>query len=159
MSELATNVVRYGASPLRLRLIDGPTLTCEVSDSSLLAPHLRHAHTTDEGGRGLFICAELAHRWGARFTNQGKTIWTEQKMPSPAAAPRVLFRNVPAGRGDRSAAGGDCRRADLAVSCILRAGADGPGPADTGGVGCGSSRPVAGLTPAQCGSTHPCRMA
>ncbi|MFG2591390.1 SpoIIE family protein phosphatase [Streptomyces sp. NPDC048438] len=86
VSELATNAIRYGTPPLRLRLIDGPTLTCEVSDSSLVAPHLRHARTTDEGGRGLFICAELAHRWGARFTNEGKTIWTEQEMPQAAAA-------------------------------------------------------------------------
>ncbi|MDQ0797568.1 SpoIIE family protein phosphatase [Streptomyces sp. B1I3] len=86
VSELATNAIRYGTPPLRLRLIDGPTLTCEVSDASLVAPHLRHARTTDEGGRGLFICAELAHRWGARFTNEGKTIWTEQEMPQATSA-------------------------------------------------------------------------
>lgn len=86
VSELATNAILYGAPPLRLRLIDGPALTCEVSDSSLVAPHLRHAQSTDEGGRGLFICAELAHRWGARFTNEGKTIWTEQEMPPSAPA-------------------------------------------------------------------------
>ncbi|MFE6039054.1 SpoIIE family protein phosphatase [Streptomyces sp. NPDC056452] len=88
VSELATNAIRYGKPPLELRLINGPTLTCEVRDSSLVAPHLRHAQTTDEGGRGLFICAELAHRWGARFTSEGKTIWTEQEMPtSTASAP------------------------------------------------------------------------
>ncbi|MFD4691081.1 SpoIIE family protein phosphatase [Streptomyces sp. NPDC058463] len=81
VSELATNAIRYGKPPLELRLINGPTLTCEVRDSSLVAPHLRHAQTTDEGGRGLFICAELAHRWGVRFTSEGKTIWTEQEMP------------------------------------------------------------------------------
>ncbi|MFD9502869.1 SpoIIE family protein phosphatase [Streptomyces sp. NPDC060035] len=82
VSELATNAIRYGKPPLELRLISGPTLmTCEVSDSSLVAPHLRHAQATDEGGRGLFICAELAHRWGVRFTNRGKTIWTEQELP------------------------------------------------------------------------------
>ncbi|WP_406390157.1 SpoIIE family protein phosphatase [Streptomyces sp. NBC_00887] len=86
VSELATNAIRYGRPPLELRLINGPTLTCEVSDSSLVAPHLRHAQATDEGGRGLFICAELAQRWGARFTSEGKTIWTEQEMP-PSAPP------------------------------------------------------------------------
>ncbi|MET7367819.1 SpoIIE family protein phosphatase [Streptomyces sp. NPDC005566] len=81
VSELVTNAIHYGRPPLELRLINGPTLTCEVSDSSLVAPHLRHAQTTDEGGRGLFICAELSHRWGVRFTDQGKTLWTEQEMP------------------------------------------------------------------------------
>jgi anti-sigma regulatory factor (Ser/Thr protein kinase) len=86
VSELATNAIRHGEPPFELRLINGPALTCEVSDSSLVAPHLRHAPTTDEGGRGLFICAELAHRWGARFTTEGKTIWTEQEMPPTAPA-------------------------------------------------------------------------
>ncbi|MCM2416315.1 SpoIIE family protein phosphatase [Streptomyces sp. RKAG290] len=81
VSELATNAIRYGKLPFELRLINGPALTCEVRDSSLVAPHLRHAQATEEGGRGLFICAELAHRWGARFTSEGKTIWTEQEMP------------------------------------------------------------------------------
>ncbi|MER5896039.1 SpoIIE family protein phosphatase [Streptomyces sp. NPDC001876] len=89
VSELATNAICYGKPPLELRLINGPTLTCEVSDASLVAPHLRHAQTMDEGGRGLFICAELAHRWGARFTNQGKTIWTEQEIPPSAPADHV----------------------------------------------------------------------
>ncbi|MFF4243190.1 SpoIIE family protein phosphatase [Streptomyces sp. NPDC001822] len=83
VSELATNAIRYGTPPLQLRLVNGPTLTCEVSDSSFVAPHLRHARSTDEGGRGLFICAELAQRWGARFTSEGKTIWTEQAVPVP----------------------------------------------------------------------------
>ncbi|MFI8004837.1 SpoIIE family protein phosphatase [Streptomyces sp. NPDC086010] len=88
VSELATNAIRYGTPPLQVRLVNGPTLTCEVSDSSFVAPHLRHARTTDEGGRGLFICAELAQRWGARFTSRGKTIWTEQALPTPGAPAR-----------------------------------------------------------------------
>ncbi|MGW3746582.1 SpoIIE family protein phosphatase [Streptomyces sp. NPDC005146] len=86
VSELTTNAVRYGTPPLTLRLINDRNLTCEVSDASPVAPHLRHAHTSDEGGRGLFICAELAQRWGARFTDDGKTIWTEQELPSTSPA-------------------------------------------------------------------------
>jgi PAS domain S-box-containing protein len=81
VSELTTNAVRYGTPPLTLRLINEHTLTCEVTDASPVAPHLRHARTSDEGGRGLFICAELAQRWGARYTPDGKTIWTEQDPP------------------------------------------------------------------------------
>ncbi|MFI8293692.1 SpoIIE family protein phosphatase [Streptomyces sp. NPDC085614] len=84
VSELATNAVRYGAPPLTLRLIRGTrTLTFEVSDSSRVSPRLHHAQTTDEGGRGLFICAELAQNWGVRFTDGHKTIWTEQSLPHP----------------------------------------------------------------------------
>jgi PAS domain S-box-containing protein len=80
VSELVTNAVRYGSPPLELRLILDQTLTCEVSDRSPSAPHLRHARTTDEGGRGLFIVAHLADSWGARYSADGKTIWTEQAL-------------------------------------------------------------------------------
>ncbi|MGW1050892.1 SpoIIE family protein phosphatase [Streptomyces sp. NPDC002521] len=79
VSELVTNAIRYGAHPIRLRLIhdDATTLICEVSDSSPTAPHLRRAKTFDEGGRGLLLVAQLTQRWGSRHTPGGKTIWAE----------------------------------------------------------------------------------
>ncbi|MGW7241911.1 SpoIIE family protein phosphatase [Streptomyces sp. NPDC054804] len=83
VSELVTNAVRYGAPPARLQLIKDRTLTCEVHDSNSLAPRLRHAKTADEGGRGLFIVAQLAQNWGVRHTPDGKTVWAEQTLPSP----------------------------------------------------------------------------
>ncbi|XHM96182.1 SpoIIE family protein phosphatase [Peterkaempfera sp. SMS 1(5)a] len=83
VSELVTNAVRHGSPPLELRLINDRTLTCEVRDTGLASPHLRHAHVVDEGGRGLFIIAQLAEAWGTRYTAEGKTIWTEQALPPP----------------------------------------------------------------------------
>ncbi len=78
VSELVTNAIRYGAPPIRLRLIhDEATLICEVSDTSHTAPHLRRAKTWDEGGRGLLLVAQLTQRWGTRHTAEGKTIWAE----------------------------------------------------------------------------------
>ncbi|MDH6228708.1 SpoIIE family protein phosphatase [Streptomyces sp. MJP52] len=78
VSELVTNAIRYGARPIRLRLIHGSTtLICEVSDTSHTAPHLRRARTFDEGGRGLLLVAQLTQRWGTRHTPDGKTIWAE----------------------------------------------------------------------------------
>ncbi|MEU1081162.1 SpoIIE family protein phosphatase [Streptomyces sp. NPDC005908] len=78
VSELVTNAIRYGAPPIRLRLIhDASTLICEVSDTSHTAPHLRRAKTWDEGGRGLLLVAQLTQRWGTRHTAEGKTIWAE----------------------------------------------------------------------------------
>ncbi|MDT0612591.1 SpoIIE family protein phosphatase [Streptomyces lancefieldiae] len=78
VSELVTNAIRYGAPPIRLRLIhDATTLICEVSDSNHTAPHLRRARTWDEGGRGLLLVAQLTQRWGSRHTSEGKTIWAE----------------------------------------------------------------------------------
>ncbi|MFB7370746.1 SpoIIE family protein phosphatase [Streptomyces sp. NPDC056222] len=86
VSELVTNAIRYGKSPIQLRLILQSTLTCEVSDASSTAPHLRRARTFDEGGRGLFLVAQLAERWGARHNREGKVIWAEQALPAAVDA-------------------------------------------------------------------------
>ncbi|MDI5962805.1 SpoIIE family protein phosphatase [Streptomyces sp. SL13] len=83
VSELVTNAVRYGEAPVQLRLIREKTLICEVSDGSSTAPHLRRARTLDEGGRGLFIVAQLTDRWGTRHDPQGKTIWSELSLTPP----------------------------------------------------------------------------
>ncbi|MFG2602277.1 SpoIIE family protein phosphatase [Streptomyces sp. NPDC048514] len=79
-SELVTNVYRYASGPATLRLIRERSLVCEVSDASHTSPHLRRARTTDEGGRGLFLVAQMAERWGTRYTREGKTVWTEQPL-------------------------------------------------------------------------------
>ncbi|MGW1894523.1 SpoIIE family protein phosphatase [Streptomyces sp. NPDC002004] len=81
LSELVTNSIRYASGPIHVRLIHDRTLICEVSDRSHTSPHLTQAATTDEGGRGLFLVAQLAARWGTRYTSTGKTIWTEQALP------------------------------------------------------------------------------
>ncbi|MGW7444295.1 SpoIIE family protein phosphatase [Kitasatospora sp. NPDC054795] len=80
LSELVTNAIRYGAPPIHVRLIRDAALVCEVSDGTSTAPHLRYAATTDEGGRGLFLVAQLADRWGTRYTETGKIIWSEQAL-------------------------------------------------------------------------------
>ncbi|MGW8777087.1 SpoIIE family protein phosphatase [Streptomyces sp. NPDC055796] len=80
VSELVTNAIRYAGGPVRLRLIRDRVLVCEVSDPSSTQPRLRRARESDEGGRGLFLVAQLTDRWGCRFTGTGKTIWTEQPI-------------------------------------------------------------------------------
>ncbi|MCQ9178393.1 SpoIIE family protein phosphatase [Streptomyces sp. IBSBF 2953] len=81
LSELVTNAIRYGSAPVTVRLLRDRTLICEVSDSSSTSPHLRYAAMTDEGGRGLFLVAQLTDRWGTRYTPKGKVIWAEQPLP------------------------------------------------------------------------------
>ncbi|GAA0352696.1 SpoIIE family protein phosphatase [Actinoallomurus spadix] len=90
VSELVTNAIRYGAPPIKVRLLHGRCLTCEVWDGSSTSPRLRRAATTDEGGRGLFLVAQLSQRWGTRYTSQGKVIWADQ----------VLDGGAPAGGGE-----------------------------------------------------------
>ncbi|MFF6883802.1 SpoIIE family protein phosphatase [Streptomyces sp. NPDC012421] len=86
VSELVTNAIRYGKSPIQLRLILQSTLTCEVSDASSTAPHLRRARMYDEGGRGLLLVAQCAERWGTRHGREGKVIWAEQALPGDRAS-------------------------------------------------------------------------
>ncbi|MEU3795630.1 SpoIIE family protein phosphatase [Streptomyces fructofermentans] len=81
VSELVTNAIRYGTSPITLRMIRHSVLTCEVVDSSSTSPRLRHAKTMDEGGRGLFLVAQASKGWGYRYTGSGKAIWVEQDLP------------------------------------------------------------------------------
>ncbi|MEU6015293.1 SpoIIE family protein phosphatase [Streptomyces sp. NPDC047515] len=83
LSELVTNAVRYGSGPIEVRLLYDRNLICEVSDTSNTSPHLRYATTTDEGGRGLFLVAQIAERWGTRYTETGKVIWSEQTVGEP----------------------------------------------------------------------------
>ncbi|MFI1281904.1 SpoIIE family protein phosphatase [Streptomyces sp. NPDC020858] len=88
LSELITNAIRYGSAPVRVRLLRDRSLICEVSDGSSTSPHLRYAATTDEGGRGLFLVAQYADRWGTRYTDRGKVIWAELPLTG-GAEPQV----------------------------------------------------------------------
>ncbi|WP_326600953.1 SpoIIE family protein phosphatase [Streptomyces sp. NBC_01800] len=81
VSELVTNALRYSDGPIGLRLIRDRALICEVSDTSSTSPQLRHAADTDEGGRGLYLTAQMTQRWGTRPDRRGKTIWAEQELP------------------------------------------------------------------------------
>jgi serine phosphatase RsbU (regulator of sigma subunit)/anti-sigma regulatory factor (Ser/Thr protein kinase) len=81
VSELVTNAVRHARPPIWLRLIRDGALVCEVGDASPTQPRMRRARSMDEGGRGLFIVAQLSSRWGCRYSRNGKTIWAEQPIP------------------------------------------------------------------------------
>ncbi|MYW03118.1 SpoIIE family protein phosphatase [Streptomyces sp. SID3343] len=81
VSELVTNALRYGAGPIRLRLLRGRALLCEVADAGTTLPRMRESEDTDEGGRGLQLVNQLAERWGSRKSGHGKTVWFELPLP------------------------------------------------------------------------------
>ncbi|WWR55030.1 SpoIIE family protein phosphatase [Streptomyces sp. SCSIO 30461] len=98
LSELITNAVNYGSDPVTVRLLRDRALICEVSDGSSTSPRLRRARVTDEGGRGLFLVAQFAERWGTRYTSRGKVIWAELSLhgggPSVEGLAEFLFDEV-----------------------------------------------------------------
>ncbi|CAL9406105.1 hypothetical protein SUDANB1_01556 [Streptomyces sp. enrichment culture] len=84
VSELVTNAIRHAHGPVQLRLIRTENrLICAVSDHSSTSPHLRRATACEEGGRGMFLVAQFALRWGTRYTHDGKIIWAELPNPRP----------------------------------------------------------------------------
>ncbi|MFF2348401.1 SpoIIE family protein phosphatase [Kitasatospora sp. NPDC058115] len=80
-SELITNALVHAGSPTQLRLFCNRTLTVEVADRDSATPRIRRADEEDEGGRGIHLVNELAHRWGSRRTPEGKVVWFELELP------------------------------------------------------------------------------
>ncbi|MFJ2780932.1 SpoIIE family protein phosphatase [Kitasatospora sp. NPDC087315] len=80
-SELITNALVHAGSPTQLRLFCNRVLTVEVADQDSETPRIRRAHAEDEGGRGMQLVNELAHRWGSRRTKEGKVVWFELELP------------------------------------------------------------------------------
>ncbi len=87
LSELITNAIRYGGDPITVRLIHDRTLIYEVCDGSSTSPRLRRANVTDEGGRGLFLVAQLTERWGTRYTPPERSSGPSSRCAA-AAPPR-----------------------------------------------------------------------
>ncbi|MFE4970916.1 SpoIIE family protein phosphatase [Kitasatospora sp. NPDC056651] len=80
-SELITNALVHAGSPTQLRLFCNRVLTVEVADQEPEVPRIRRARSEDEGGRGIHLVNELAHRWGSRRTQDGKVVWFELELP------------------------------------------------------------------------------
>jgi PAS domain S-box-containing protein len=75
-SELFTNAVRHGETPVELRIaLEDDEIVLEIHDHGVDNPAPVTAADQDEHGRGLFIVSTLATRWGHRYTETGKTVW------------------------------------------------------------------------------------
>jgi PAS domain S-box-containing protein len=81
VSELVSNALLHAGTPTQLRLFRNRVLTVEVADVDDHAPRLHRASSDDEGGRGMHLINELAHRWGSRTTRDGKVVWLELELP------------------------------------------------------------------------------
>ncbi|WP_354643962.1 SpoIIE family protein phosphatase [Kitasatospora camelliae] len=90
VSELVTNALLHADAPRRLRLFRDRVLTLEVADAGSQSPRLRSSAEEDEGGRGIHLVSELAHRWGTRTTREGKVVWAEIELPYRSGSGTVL---------------------------------------------------------------------
>jgi DNA-binding response OmpR family regulator len=79
VSELVTNAITHAPAPGELRLSLLPdVLRVAVTDSGAGAPEPRHASSTREGGRGLYLVDALASAWGMEpLPHGGKVVWAE----------------------------------------------------------------------------------
>ncbi|WP_328378794.1 ATP-binding protein [Streptomyces sp. NBC_00440] len=80
VSELATNALLHGVPPgrgfrLHLYLERDGLLHVEIHDSGPGEVRVPEESTEAEGGRGLFVVAALADKWGVGERNPGKTVW------------------------------------------------------------------------------------
>lgn len=78
VAELATNAVLHAQSAFEVTLtrFDG-VVRIAVQDASSIVPEVRQADPTATSGRGMFLVAALATRWGCDPTPDGKRVWAE----------------------------------------------------------------------------------
>jgi anti-sigma regulatory factor (Ser/Thr protein kinase) len=84
ISEFVTNAVRHAeAGPVSLSVrLDEQSLRIEVCDDCPELPRPGLPDPCSESGRGLFLVAALADRYGVEPTAVGKCCWAEISLPT-----------------------------------------------------------------------------
>ncbi|MFJ2019614.1 ATP-binding protein [Streptomyces nodosus] len=87
VSELITNAVQHAANgPATVSVaLDGSVLSVEVCDANRALPRPGLPGAGEESGRGLFLVAAMADRYGAEPTPTGKRSWAEITVIDAAA--------------------------------------------------------------------------
>lgn len=86
-TELVTNAIEHGGGPAVLDAsIHDQAVRVAVDDASTVTPEPRLASEFEERGRGLFLVAALASRWGTVPRTGGKTVWFEMDLPGTPRA-------------------------------------------------------------------------
>ncbi|KPI18016.1 putative PAS/PAC sensor protein [Actinobacteria bacterium OK074] len=102
-SELVTNaVVHAGTAADVLCLRTDAGVRVEVADRypereiPLQGPGVAMAGPDREGGRGLQLCAAIAHRWGVEYTSTQKQVWFQLDLPERPVGTRAAGPCLPA---------------------------------------------------------------
>jgi anti-sigma regulatory factor (Ser/Thr protein kinase) len=78
-TELAANAVEHARTPFTVMVeVSADRLRVDVRDGSRAMPVVSSANSdTSIGGRGLWLVAAFADRWGCEPVESGKTVWFE----------------------------------------------------------------------------------
>jgi DNA-binding NarL/FixJ family response regulator len=77
-TELVTNSIVHAASAPRVEVeLRGNRVRVAVHDDDPTMPHQRDPDRDRPGGRGMLLLDQLATRWGAEPTGDGKVVWFE----------------------------------------------------------------------------------
>jgi anti-sigma regulatory factor (Ser/Thr protein kinase) len=96
VTELVTNAVLHGRSPIAVRVLPGASsVRIEVADGSRISP-VRAAPGRDAmTGRGLDLVEAIATRWGVEIGREGKVVWCDiAHEPAEDPMPREAARSV-----------------------------------------------------------------
>ena len=110
ISELVSNALEHGEGTIRLHLsVDSRGLRGEVVDEGTgFEADVREHGVEDVRGRGLWLVATLANRWGS--TTGAAISGSSSSSPTRATGPPPLSwekRSVPPNSADRGLSGGD----------------------------------------------------
>jgi anti-sigma regulatory factor (Ser/Thr protein kinase) len=85
VSELVANAILHADAPISFTASLTPEcLRVEVCDASTTLPRVREPDADSQGGWGLCVVSDLASRWGAEPTDDGKRVWFElDRLPTP----------------------------------------------------------------------------
>jgi anti-sigma regulatory factor (Ser/Thr protein kinase) len=78
LSELVTNSVIHAGSPVSVSVSPArQRVRLTVHDPSPVEPSLRFPGSLEPGGRGMYVIAATASRWGVESMPEGKIVWAE----------------------------------------------------------------------------------
>lgn len=92
LTEMMSNAIRHAAPVHASELIvayavDGDGVEIMVTDGARDGvPRAGHGGLWSQSGRGLRIVGRLAHDWGVRSGEAGKTVWAQVRLQSARAA-------------------------------------------------------------------------
>jgi hypothetical protein len=83
-SELATNALLHGDGPIGVDIELGERARVTIHDRNRYLPILQRPAADDDAGRGLVMVSLFADAWGSAPDEQGKAVWFELELRSPA---------------------------------------------------------------------------